>query len=190
MLPQDLHIHTVYSANDPVVVPEQTIELIARLRHASVIGISDHLDHLVRNSFEAYVNAVRRAGLKLGVEVDGSDWVSEAVACEVDYYILHCRDTEADYRSQHTLLATGKPVIIAHPTAFNTNLRRIAPECLIEINNRYVWKSDWQRYYTPFRECFKFVIGSDAHQPHWLGQTMARHAAAKLGITEHILFTD
>jgi hypothetical protein len=31
-------------------------------------------------------------------------------------------------------------VIVAHPTAFDTDLGRVPSECLIEINNRYVWK--------------------------------------------------
>ena len=43
--PQDLHIHTVFSDQDSSVVPEQTPELVARIAHAQVIGISDHFEH-------------------------------------------------------------------------------------------------------------------------------------------------
>jgi histidinol phosphatase-like PHP family hydrolase len=58
----------------------------------------------------------------------------------------------------------------------------------MEINNRYVWHTDWRSYYAPFRDRFRFVIGSDAHQPNWLGQAVARHAAAVLDIHEYRVF--
>ncbi len=188
MLLQDLHIHTTFSATDNAVVPEQTVALVAGIRHAGIVGISDHFDCLVDGRFSAYEKEVRRAGMKLGTEVDGHGWVSEAVGYDMDYFIFHCRDQEADYRSLEKLLATGKPVIIAHPNAFDTDLSRVPPECLIEINNRYVWRTDWEPYYRPYRDKFRFVLGSDAHQPNWLGQAVARHAAAQLDIEEHILF--
>lgn len=41
MLAQDLHIHTTWSQGDGAVVPEQSIELIASVKHARVVGISD-----------------------------------------------------------------------------------------------------------------------------------------------------
>lgn len=47
MIPQDLHIHTVYSVGDSAVVKEQTIDLVKQIRHASIIGISDHYEYLV-----------------------------------------------------------------------------------------------------------------------------------------------
>ena len=47
MVPQDLHIHTIYSSGDSAVVKEQTIALIEEVRHASIIGISDHFEYLV-----------------------------------------------------------------------------------------------------------------------------------------------
>jgi len=188
MLNQDLHIHTTYSANDNAVVPEQTIDLVAAVNHARVAGISDHFENLVNGMFERYAGDVRGAGLMLGVEVDGHAWISEAAGYPVDYYIVHCRDQNADYHALQHLLSTGKPVIIAHPNAFDTDLNRVPPECLVEINNRYVWRTDWKRYYAPFVDRFKFVLGSDAHQPNWLGQTVARHAAAQLGVTEHLVF--
>ncbi len=188
MLQQDLHIHTTYSASDDSVVPEQTISLVAAVKHAKIVGISDHFENLVDGRFETYEGEVRRAGLKLGVEVNGHAWVAEATGYVVDYYIFHCRDVNADYRCLDRLLATGKPVIIAHPNALGTDLNRVSLECLIEINNRYVWRTDWMRYYGPVKDRFKFVIGSDAHQPHWLGQDFARHAAAQLGIKEHLVF--
>jgi hypothetical protein len=35
-----------------------------------------------------------------------------------------------------------------------------------------------------------FVISSDAHQPNWLNQNVARHVCQVLGIRETILFPD
>jgi hypothetical protein len=35
---------------------------------------------------------------------------------------------------------------------------------------------------------FRFVLGSDAHQPNWLSQAVARHVAVQLGVTEHLVF--
>lgn len=188
MLLQDLHIHTTYSTSDSAVVSEQTVALVAGVRHAEIVGISDHFECLLDGRFEAYEREVRQAGLKLGVEVDGHSWVSEATGYDTDYYIFHCRDQDADYRSLENLLATGKPVIIAHPNFLHTNLNRVPSQCLIEINNRYVWRTDWESYYGPYKDRFRFVIGSDAHQPNWLGQAVARHAAARLGIEEYFVF--
>lgn len=187
-LPQDLHVHTTYSASDSSVVPEMTIALVAAVSHARVLGISDHFENLVDGVFEDYQGEVRQAGLRLGVEVDGHTWGKQAADFPVDYYLFHCRDRGADYRALEGLMATGKPVIVAHPNAFGTDLKRVPPDCLVEINNRYVWRTDWRAYYAPFRDRFRFVIGSDAHQPHWLGQAMAHHAAAVLGIQEHLVF--
>jgi histidinol phosphatase-like PHP family hydrolase len=188
MLNQDLHIHTTFSANDSAVVPEQTVDLVAAIRHARMVGISDHFENLVDGIFETYAEKLNKAGLKVGVEVDGHAWAAEAAGYPVDYYIVHCRDQDADYRALERLLDTGRPVIVAHPTVFLTDLDRVPPECLIEINNRYVWKADWQPYYTPHRDRFNFVLGSDAHQPNWLGQAIARHVATQLGVKEHLVF--
>lgn len=188
MLKQDLHIHTTYSSTDSAIVPEQTVSLVASLKHAKVVGISDHFESLVNGQFDRYEKEVRRAGLKLGVEVDGHVWSDEAAGYPVDYYIVHCRDRTADYRCLERLLSTARPVIIAHPNAFDTNLNNVPPECLIEINNRYVWRTDWRQYYSPFVKRFKFVIGSDAHQPYWLGQSVAQNVATQLGVEEYLLF--
>ena len=188
MLQQDLHVHTTYSAHDSAVVPEQTVNLVAAVRHAGVVGISDHFDSLVDGTFEIYEKEIRLAGLKVGVEVDGYIWADEALNYNVDYYIYHCRDRDADYHSLDTLLSSAKPVIVAHPNVLGTNLNRVSGECLIEINNRYVWRTDWKQFYSPFKNHFKFVIGSDAHQPQWLGQAVAHHAAEQLGIQEHLVF--
>jgi hypothetical protein len=65
----------------------------------------------------------------------------------------------------------------------------VPPQCLIEINNRYVWRSNWETL-RPFTALFSFVINSDAHQPHWLNQNVARYIAGELGIDETLLFTD
>lgn len=188
MLQQDLHIHTTYSTNDSAVVPEQTVTLVAAVKHAAIVGISDHFDSLADGHFEEYEREIRRAGLKVGVEVDGHAWAAEAVSYNVDYYIYHCRDQDADYHCLDRLLTSAKPVIVAHPNALGTNLNRVPTECLIEINNRYVWRCDWKQYYGPFIDRFKFVLGSDAHQPSWLGQSVAQHVADYFGITEHHLF--
>lgn len=189
MLEQDLHIHTIYSTGDSAIVPEQTIALIAAVRHARVVGISDHFEYLLDGVFERYEKEVRQAGLKVGTEVDGHAWADEATGYGVDYYVFHCRDKRADYQALERLLATGKPVIIAHPNALGTDLNRVPAECLVEINNRYVWRNDWKSFYSPFIERFRFLLSSDAHQPNSLGQAVARYAANELGVAEHLLFT-
>jgi hypothetical protein len=189
MLPQDLHIHTTWSHGDSSVVPEQTIELVAALRHASTVGISDHFEH-VHDRFDDYARAVKAAGLKLGTEVDGHQWVDAALEVDCDYRIFHCRDRDADYRALERLAASGRPVIVAHPNALQTDLDRVSGDCCVELNNRYIWRCDWRAFYGPYRERFKFVIGSDAHQPNWLGQSVARYVAAELGIAETLLFPE
>jgi hypothetical protein len=188
MLQQDLHIHTTYSKSDSAVAPEQTLDLVAAVRHANTIGISDHFECLVNGDFEGYEKEIRQVGFKVGVEVDGHPWVDEAKNYDVDYYIYHCRDQSADYRSLEKLVTTGKPVIIAHPNMFRTNLNHVPSECLVEINNRYVWRTDWKQYYAPFTNQFKFIFGSDAHQPNWLSQAVAHYVAVQLGIEEHLVF--
>lgn len=186
---QDLHIHTTWSSGDSAVVPEQTIELVAAIRHAPVMGISDHFEHLADGRYEGYQRAVRRAGLRLGMEVDGQAWVRAAIdAASNDYFVIHCYDTDADYHALEALLATSKPVIVAHPHMLDTKLDRVPAEALVEINNRYIWRCDWRRFYAPFRDRFRFVLSSDAHQPNWLNQTVAQYVAAELGIIESVLY--
>ena len=187
-LPQDLHIHTTFSQHDRAVVPEQTVEMVAAIAHARIIGISDHLESIA-DDFPAYAQTVSSYGLLVGTEVNGADWVGEAVAVDAQYYVYHCRDREEDYRGAELLLAAGKPLIIAHPLILETNLHRLPPQCLIEINNRYVWRSNWETL-RPFSASFSFVIGSDAHQPHWLNQNVARYVAGQLGITETLVFNN
>ena len=186
-LPQDLHVHTVFSRGDGAVVPEQTVELVAGIRHARVLGISDHLEY-VGDDFAQYARTVRAHHLKLGLEVNGAEWVGAAAALPVDYYIYHCRDRAEDYRGAERLAASGRPAIIAHPQALQTDLERVSPACLIEINNRYAWREQGWRALAPYVERFRFVIGSDAHQPHWLNQTAARFIARELGVRETLLF--
>jgi histidinol phosphatase-like PHP family hydrolase len=186
-LTQDLHIHTTWSAADSAVVAEQTIELVAATEHAEVVGISDHFEHIA-DRFDDYRKAVEAAGLLVGTEIDGHLSVPAALEHPCDYRIFHCYDQDADYRALETLLADGSPVIVAHPNALDTDLDRVPQECLIELNNRYVWRCDWMAFYGPFRNRFRFVLGSDAHQPNWLGQSMARLAARDLGVEETRLF--
>lgn len=185
--PQDLHIHTTFSRYDSAVVPEQTPELIARVKHARVVGISDHFEHIEQSAYKRYVGTLRDLNVLVGTEVDGAPSVKRAAALDFDYYIYHCYDRRADYKGIERLLATGKPVIIAHPNALHTDLNRVPSECLVEINNRYVWQTDWLAFYGPHKDRFRYVISSDAHQPCWLGQSVARRAAAELGIEETLL---
>ena len=187
--PQDLHIHTIYSRNDSAVVPEQTPELIYNLGHARITGISDHIESMDLEEINGeYIPKVRSFGFKAGVEVDGFRSVEQALKAEVDYYVYHCRDNDIDYYGAELLLETSRPVIIAHPYAIGTNLERVPDGCYVEINNRYVWRYNWRRELSPFTDRFQFVISSDAHQPNWLNQHVARHVADDLGIEETILF--
>lgn len=188
MLEQDLHIHTTFSTGDSAIVPQQKVELIASVRHASIIGISDHFDYLVGTKFEQYQAEVKKHHLILGTEVDGANWVDEAIQYPFVYYVYHCYNSARDYKGAETLLSTGKPVIIAHPQALDTNLSKVPIECYIEINNRYVWRYNWLSYYTPFLGTFHFVLGSDAHQPNWLNHSVAAYVAKELGVTNTILF--
>lgn len=188
-LPQDLHIHTTFSRHDGAVVPEQTVEMIASIAHARIIGISDHFESIA-DEFPAYRDALLARGFRVGTEVNGADWTGQAQRVEAEYYIYHCRDRVADYQGAERLLATGKPVIIAHPLVLETNLKRVPTGCLIEINNRYIWRSDWFGALKPFVPLFAFVLGSDAHQPHWLNQGVARYVARVLGVEETLLFAD
>lgn len=187
-LKQDLHIHTIFSTGDGAVVPQQTIELIASMKHAEITGISDHFDYLTGLVFASYESNVRKYGFRVGTEVNGHIWVNEAIQYPVDYYIYHCYDTTEDYRGVEKLLSTGKPVIIAHPQALETNLNKVPPQALIEINNRYSFRFDWRTYYTPFLKQFRFILGSDAHQPHWLNHVVASYVARELGVENTLIF--
>jgi histidinol phosphatase-like PHP family hydrolase len=185
-----LHIHTIFSSGDSAIVPEQTVELVAEVAHARVLGISDHADFISDADFLLYSETVKAANLYLGVEVSGSHWIAKALEMDVDYYIYHCADKRSEYRGAEKLLETAKPVVIAHPLVMGTNLNRIPSPCLIEVNNRYVWQCDWRAGLTPFTSRFQFVISSDAHQPSWLNQNVARHVARELGIQETLLFPE
>lgn len=176
--PQDLHIHTTFSNQDSSVVPEQTPEFVTWVAHSQVMGISEHFEHFADKAYGEYVGRIRSLDMLVGTEIDGAASVDFAASLAFDYYIYHCRSIAADYRGIERLLATGRPVIIAHP---NT---RVPDACLVEINNRYVWHCDWRTFYGPHVDRFKFVISSDAHQPNWLSQSVARRVAADLGIQE------
>ena len=187
MTTQDLHIHTVYSAHDMAVAPEQTLSLIKYIAHADIIGISDHFEDLLDN-WDLYEKAVRAQGFAVGTEVDGSSYVEKAVKVNSDYYIYHCRNKETEYTALETLLITGKPVIIAHPNFMETDLSRVPSNCFVEVSNRYAWRSNWKEDLGPYVQKFNWVISSDAHQPNWLNQNVARKIATELGIKETILF--
>ena len=185
---QDLHIHTVFSSGDTAVVKEQTVELISQIRHAEIIGISDHFEYLQYNTYDIYKKEVMKYNFKIGTEVDGHKSVNAAVALEFDYYIYHCWDNEKDYRAIDQLLLTEKPVIIAHPYATGTQLNKVPSECLMEINNRYVFRYNWKAFFSGHLSRFRFVMNSDAHQPNWLNLNVSRYVANELGIEETLLF--
>jgi histidinol phosphatase-like PHP family hydrolase len=191
-VPQDLHMHTVYSTGDSSVASQQTVELIASVAHARILGISDHFDFVFGERFEEYAASLRGYGLKVGTEVDGSEWVSDALLVNADYYVYHCRDSHREYRGAERLAESGKPVIIAHPFMMRTNVRKVSEMCYVEINNRYIWRSNWHRELEPLAADpnYRFVISSDAHQPNWLNQNVARYAAGEMGIEETLLFPE
>jgi hypothetical protein len=185
--PQDLHLHTTFSSGDSAVVPQQTLALIASVRHARVVGVSDHLEYVI-DDFATYERSVRGHGLRLSVEVNGAEWAARATALPVDYFVYHCRDRSEDYAGARLLLETGKPLIVAHPQILETNPDLLPDGCLIEINNRYVWQRDGEALFVACKGRFDFVISSDAHQPHWLNQNAARAVSERLGIRERLLF--
>ena len=189
MLKQDLHIHTTFSSDDSAVVPEQTIEQVAFVRHAKIIGISDHFESFMPHTYEVYVQKIRSHGFKLGTEINGHKYVPMATEFNFDYFIYHCWGHELkDYKAIDELLATGKPIIIAHPNAVGTDLNLVPEDCYVEINNRYIWRYNWRKEITPYKDKFKWVISSDAHQPNWLNQNIALRVANELNIKETILF--
>ena len=186
---QDLHIHTVYSTHDGAVAKEQTIELIANVKHAKLVGISDHFEDFTPTIFEDYRAVLQANNFHVGTEVNGADYVDDALTYDFEYYVYHCFDKDDCYAGAEKLVASGKPVIIAHPNFFDTKLERLPHECIIEINNRYVWRTDWRTYYIPSRlNNFRIIFSSDAHQPNWLNQNIAKWVGQELGVKETILF--
>ncbi len=190
MLPQDLHIHTVFSSGDGAVVPQQTIDLIASVRHAETIGISDHVEYLHEPVFTDYAATVRKHGFRLGVEIVDNNDVDFAMSLPLEYRVFHCYDDDRSYANAERMAESGTPLIIAHPMALGTNLGRLPRECIVEINNRYIWRNDWSSFYTPWLNRFRFIFSSDAHQPNWLNQNVARYVGRELGIRETLLFGD
>lgn len=188
MLNQDLHIHTVFSTTDPAIVPQQTIEFIAWVNHARITGISDHIECIDPQDFSRYKSEIGKHGLKTGIEIDGHRSVEKAIDLDPEYFIYHCYDEQSSYNGIKYLLDCKKPVIIAHPFIMKTNLKKVPSECYVEINNRYAWRTDWRNEYTPFIDTFRFVLSSDAHQPNWLNQTIAKYIAKETGIKETIIF--
>jgi len=186
---QDLHIHTIFSETDSQVVPQQTLEMVSFAKHADIIGISDHFEHFVPHRYDEYCQKVRSYNFRVGTEVNGHKSVPFALQYEFDYYIYHCwGNEEKDYDALIDLISAGKPVIVAHPYATGTDLERIPENCCVEINNRYIWRYDWRKILSPYVGKFRWVIGSDAHQPNWLNQNIARQVAKELGIKETLLF--
>ncbi len=185
---QDLHIHTVFSTGDSAVSREQTVEMVARIHHARIIGISDHFEYIGEENYMKYKETVTGFGFKLGTEVDGHKWVEPALNHDFDYYIYHCWDDPKDYRGLEKLMSKGRPVIVAHPYATGTSLDKIPESSIVEINNRYVIRYDWKAFFSEYLNKFRFVLSSDAHQPNWLNLNVSRFVAGELGIREEILF--
>jgi hypothetical protein len=129
--------------------------------------------------------------LYTGTEVNGHESIDLAIRYDFDYYIYHCRGNEPlDYTGIDRLSETGKPVIIAHPYVTDTELNKISENSIVEINNRYIWRYDWKAILKPFVNKFRWVFGSDAHQPNWLNQTIAHRVGHELGISETVLFRE
>jgi hypothetical protein len=61
------------------VVPEQTIGPIAELGHARVHGLSDHFE-MIADRWDDYRAEVVAAGLHVGMEVNGHEWMPESLA--------------------------------------------------------------------------------------------------------------
>jgi histidinol phosphatase-like PHP family hydrolase len=185
---QDLHIHTIFSAGDSAVSKEQTVELVAKVNHAKIIGISDHFEYIWMDNYLKYKETVTGFGFKLGTEIEGYKWVDSALNYDFDYYIYHCWDDPKDYKGLEKLMSGRKPVIVAHPYATGTNLDKIPENSIVEINNRYISRYDWSVFFSGYLNKFRFVLGSDAHQPNWLNLNISRYVANDLGIREEILF--
>ena len=185
---QDLHIHTIFSTGDSAVSREQTVELVAEINHAKIIGISDHFEYIGDENYKKYKESVTSFRFKLGTEVDGHKWVDSALNYDFDYYIYHCRDDTKNYKGLEKLMSKGKPVIIAHPYTTGTSLDKIPENSIVEINNRYVIRYDWKAYFSDYLNKFRFVLSSDAHQPNWLNLNVSRFVANELGIQEEVLF--
>ena len=184
-----MHIHTTFSTMDSAVVPQQNLDTIDLVRHADIIGISDHFEHFMPNRYEDYCDALDAYGFLRGTEVNGHESAPMAAEYDFDYYVYHCWGSEYnDYVEIQRLLRTNKPVIIAHPYALDTDLNRVPEECYVELNNRYLWRYDWKTMLRPFVNKFQWVINSDAHQPNWLNQNYAMRVAEELGISQTILF--
>jgi hypothetical protein len=162
--------------------------LIHEIGHAQTIGISDHFEYLLDGVFEEYEKKARSYGFKVGMEVDGSKWVDEALGLSNDYFVYHCRDSQREYKGLEKLLLTNKPVIIAHPFTMETDLKQVPVDCFIEINNRYIWRHDWRRRIPEITGERKYVISSDAHQPNWINQNVARYVCSEMNIKETLLF--
>jgi len=139
--------------------------------------------HTIYSTGDSSVVEEQTVGLIAAVSHAGVIGISD----HFEYYIYHCRDCPEDYRGIHFLLDTGKPVIVAHPMILDTDLSRVPGECLVEINNRYVWRGDFRAFFGPYLGSFRYVLSSDAHQPNWLNQSVARYAADALGVAETVL---
>jgi histidinol phosphatase-like PHP family hydrolase len=164
------------------------MELIESVKHAEITGISDHVEYLTGSAFDAYSSEVKRRGFRLGAEIVNVEDVDFALSLPLEYRVFHCYDEDICYEAAGKMLESGQPLIIAHPMAVGTDLSRIPEGCYVEINNRYIWRGDWKAFFAPWAEHFQFVFSSDAHQPHWLNQNVARYVGKELGIRETLLF--
>ncbi|MFP4522555.1 MAG: hypothetical protein ACLFQK_10455, partial [Fibrobacterota bacterium] len=75
------------------------------------------------------------------------------------------------------------------PLVFNTDFSRLPSECFIEVSNRYSWRYNWKEGFKKAASLgFRFVPGSDAHQPNWLNQNAAFYIMDQTGIKETLVF--
>jgi len=189
LVPQDIHIHTVYSTGDGAVAPQQKPAFLGSIGHARITGISDHYEFLTDDKvLESYFNDLYTNGFYAGTEVNGPDWTDGASKQPFDYFIYHCYDIEEAYPEIDTLLNTGKPVIIAHPFMLGTDLSRVPADCYVEINNRYIWRCEWDKLLPPWKDKFNWICSSDAHKPNQLNQNVVQYVRKVLDIPETMIF--
>lgn len=188
-LKQDLHIHTIFSQDDSSVIKEQTLEMISFANHAEIVGISDHFEMFMPEMYEEYCDKLREFNFHIGTEVNGHASVDMAMEYDFEYYIYHCwGHVDKDYQGLEKLQSSGKPIIVAHPYAIGTDLGKIPQNSIVEINNRYIWRFNWKKLLLPYISKFNWIFSSDAHQPNWLNQQIARNVGKELKIQETILF--
>ena len=101
---QDLHIHTIFSTGDSAVSREQTVELVAEINHAKIIGISDHFEYIGDENYKKYKESVTSFRFKLGTEVDGHKWVDS------ECFKIYCK--RIGYSGKNFILGRIRHIIL------------------------------------------------------------------------------